>query len=443
MNAIVVRMATATALWSLLALACTMQALAAETLRIQGSNTIGEHLAPALVERWLLDGGEPSPEWRPGAEGEGEFVGGALRVQLRSHGSNTGMRALLAGQADIAMSSRPATAEEIAAAAGAGLGRLDGAGQEYVVALDGLAIIVHPDNPLRALDVTAVRRLFSGQARDWREVGGAPGPVRLHARDERSGTWETFRTLVLGERVLSAGAVRYESSDALAEAVAADPLAIGFVGLGGARRARVLAVGDLDAAAILPGDETVAVEDYLLSRRLYLYLRSDASPQARAFAEFAVGPAAQPLVAQAGFVTQTIREVALPPAPEVPEEYLRLVDGARRLSLNFRFGQGAGVLDTRGERDLDRLTRFLAEPARAGTGVLLIGFVEASETLPYLALALSNERVDYIAEQLSRRGIRVTRARGLGGALPVASSATEQGRRRNRRVEVWIAEAGG
>lgn len=364
-------------------------------------------------------------------------------MQLHSHGSNTGLRDLLAGQADVAMSSRPATAAEIAAAERAGLGRLDAAGQEYVVALDGLAIIVHPDNPLAALDLATVRRLFTGQVRDWRELGGRPGRVRLHARDDRSGTWETFRVMVLGDAVLDAGAARYESSEALADAVAGDRLAIGFVGLGGARRARTLAIGDDGTRALMPGDESVAVEDYLLSRRLYLYLRKDAPPLAREFAEFAVGQAAQPLVAQAGFVPQTVRVVATPPDADAPAEYRLLVAGARRLSLNFRFSQGVSVLDSRAHRDLDRLVAFLSDPARAGLGVRLVGFVEAAETLPYLALALSNERVDYIADQLSRRGIRVTRARGLGGALPVASSATEWGRQRNRRVEVWIAEAGG
>ncbi|MDZ3824002.1 MAG: substrate-binding domain-containing protein [Pseudoxanthomonas sp.] len=424
-------------------LACLAAPAVADTLRIHGSNTVGERLAAALAERWLAGQDGPAPVWRALAAGERELVVGAHRVQLHSHGSNTGLRDLLAGQADIAMSSRPASAAEIAAAERAGMGRLDAAGQEYVVALDGLAVIVHPDNPLAELDLATVRRLFTGQVRDWRELGGRPGPVRLHARDDRSGTWETFRTMVLGDAALAAGAVRYESSEALADAVAGDPRAIGFVGLGGARRARALAVGDEGTRALLPGDDSVAVEDYLLSRRLYLYLRSDAAPRARAFAEFAVGQAAQPLVAQAGFVPQTVRVVAAPPAADAPAAYRQVVTGARRLSLNFRFSQGVGVLDSRAHRDLDRLVAFLSDPARAGLGVRLVGFVEAAETLPYLALALSNERVDYIADQLSRRGIRVTRARGLGGALPVASSATEWGRQRNRRVEVWIAEAGG
>lgn len=416
---------------------------AAQDLRIHGSNTVGEHLAPALLQAWLRHRAGVEATVRTIAAGESELGAAGVRVQLQAHGSNAGLRDLLAGRSDIAMSSRAASAAEIAQARAANLGQLDGVAQEFVIALDGVAVIVHPDNPVATLDLAQLRGLFAGTLADWARVGGRAGSVRVHARDAQSGTFETFRTLVLGEQSLVARAQRHESTDALAAAVVADPQAIGFVGLGGIGDARAVAVRDGSTAALLPQVDTVAVEDYLLARRLYLYLRADAPALAREFAEFAVGDAAQPVVRRAGFITQAIQAVSARVAPEAPADYAQMTAAAQRLSVNFRFGSGDALLDSRGERDLDRLARHMARHPASGR-LVLMSFADASEALPYLAVTLANDRVDAVAAQLIRRGVQVAAARGIGGALPVASNRSDWGRQRNRRVEVWLQpQAGG
>ncbi len=422
---------------------CGATALGAQDLRIHGSNTVGENLAPRILEAWSEALGAGAPELSRPAAGEMRLRLGALEVELHAHGSNTGMRDLLVGRTDIAMSSRAAFPDEVAAARAAGLGNLDAADQEFVIALDGLAIIVHPDNPVRQLDLASVRRLFTGEVRDWSQVGGSPGPVRLYARDDKSGTFESFRMLVLGAQALSPRSARHESTTELAASVAADPAAIGFVGLGGVGPARALAIADTGTAPMPPMAANVAVEDYLLTRRLYLYLRADASALARRFAAFAVSDAAQPAVEASGFVAQTIRPLATSVPAAAPAEYLSMTAGARRLSVNFRFSTGSSVLDSRATRDLDRLVGYL-QPYSASPDykVLLFGFADATETMPLLAITLANDRVDYVASKLVARGIPVTRVRGFGGHLPVAANATAWGRNKNRRVEVWVDPGG-
>jgi phosphate transport system substrate-binding protein len=414
-------------------------ALAAQDLRIHGSNTVGENLAPRMLQAWSQALGTGVPEVSRPAAGEMLLRLGALEVELHAHGSNTGMRDLLAGRTDIAMSSRAAFPDEVAAARAAGLGNLDAADQEFVIALDGLAIIVHPDNPIRQLDLASVRRLFTGEVRDWREVGGTPGPVRLHARDDKSGTFESFRMLVLGAQSLSPRSQRHESTTELAALVAGDPAAIGFVGLGGVGPARALSIADTGTEPMPPLTASVAVEDYLLTRRLYLYLRSDASALARRFAAFAVSDGAQAAVEASGFVAQTIRPLTIAVPAAAPADYRSMTHGARRLSVNFRFSTGSTVLDSRATRDLDRLVGYL-QPYSASPDykVLLFGFADATETLPLMAITLANDRVDYVASKLVARGIPVTRVRGFGGHLPVAANATAWGRNKNRRVEVWV-----
>lgn len=430
----------------LLLLACLLvrPAAADELLRLHGSNTVGEALAPALVEAWLRAEGFEHIRREGTAFEESEWHarrGDSRRVvQIHAHGSSTGFADLISGTADVAMSSRPVKSSEMAALPR--MAELDRPGQEFVLALDGIAIIVHPRHPFEELGKDRVRDLFSGRIRDWSQIRGSyGGAVKLHARDDRSGTYDSFKTLVLGDAALSSSAKRYESTEELAAAVAADPMAIGFVGLSGLRGVRALAISD-GGGALLPKVEEVAVEDYPLSRRLFLYVPKEAPPLARRFAEFASSPAAQPIVQKIGFVDQAIRAYAVPVREDAPDAYRQWITDAERLSLNFRFGEGARMLDSKTMMDLDRLATFLKQPELRDRSLILLGFSDAVETLPAMSLFMSTDRADYIASLLLDRGVAPRRVRGLGSVAPVASNDSPTGRQRNRRVEVWLAAPG-
>lgn len=415
---------------------------AATRLCLSGSNTVGQKLAPALVRAWAAQQGWTLRSTLQPALDETRLTlatpQGPLVVDVLAHGTSTGFAALRDGTCDLWMASRAVRDDEVREADR--LGKLFEQGLEHVIALDGLAVIVHPSNPLASLTVAQVRDVFAGRIRDWSRLGGPPGAIALHARDDRSGTYDTFRSLVMGEAALG-DALRYESTEQLAAAVAADPRAIGFVGLAGVGRARPLALSERGTVPMAPTPLSVATEDYVLSRRLYLYSAARPRAEARALLDFAVGPSGQAVVADVGFVPQDIRALAQP-APDNPD-YRALVAGARRLSLNFRFGEGAAVLDNKAVEDIGRLARFMAQPGQAGHELLLVGFADRSESTPYLALSLSNDRVDLVAAELRAQGLRVARQRGLGQIAPVASNDTPQGRLRNRRVEVWVRPVGG
>jgi len=407
-------------------------------LCLSGSNTVGQKLAPMLVKGWAeRQGWALHGESRPALDETRLTLAtprGALVVDILAHGTSTGFDALREGRCDLWMASRAVRDAEIGAAAA--LGRLYEQGQEHVIALDGLAVIVHPSNRLRALTVEQVRNAFAGRVRDWAQLGGTPGPIVLHARDDRSGTYDTFRALVMGDVALSGAATRYESTAQLAAAVAADPRAIGFVGLAGVDGARALALSERGTVPLAPDALSVATEDYVLARRLFLYSRERPRAEVQALLDFVLGPGGQAVVEQVGFVPQDIRALAQR-APD-NAEYRALVAGARRLSLNFRFGEGAAVLDNKAVEDIERLARFMRAPAQAGHELLLIGFADRSESTPLEALSLSNDRVDLVAAELRAEGLRVARQRGLGQIAPVASNDNAEGRLRNRRVEVWI-----
>jgi glucose/mannose transport system substrate-binding protein len=266
-------------------------------LRLHGSNTIGKELAPTLCEDFLKYEGATSVQRKPGAREDELDIEGILPNQsnqpvifeIQAHGSATAFQDLAAGQCDIGMSSRQIKPEEAKQCAAAGLGNMSSPACENVLGLDGIAVVVHRNNPVNALTKQQLADIFSGKTTDWSQVGGHPGPIYLYAPDENSGTLDTFRSIVLSGRALSARTSRFEDNAKLSDAVATDLNGIGFLGKSFVRSAKTLAVSETGTKPILPTTFAVATGDYPLSRRLYLYIPAD--PQnnwTRKFVEFAL-----------------------------------------------------------------------------------------------------------------------------------------------------------
>ncbi len=413
-------------------------------LRIQGSNTIGAKLAPELVRGLFEAEGLHDIRSEAGAaENEQRLLarqadGRTVLVEIAAHGSGTGFTALAQGTADLAASSRPIKDGE--AASLSALGDLRSPQAEQVIAIDGLAIIVHPSNPVGALKVEQLAQLFSGEISDWRELGGNPGAVRLYARDDNSGTYDTFKELVLapGGRSLAAGARRFESSNQLSDAVASDANGIGFIGLPYIRQAKAVAIAAGDSQPMPPSTTAIATEDYPLSRRLFLYNQPQPdNPWAQALIDFAHGPRGQAIVEASGFIAQTVRAVRVEPVAQMPAGYRQLAEQAQRLSVNFRFQEGSATLDNKAQRDLGRVLDYLKHHDKLHNQVVLVGFGDAKSD-PARAALLSKLRAMAVRRELAKGGVLFREITGLGDELPVAANSEDHGRIRNRRVEVWV-----
>ncbi|AHG41409.1 membrane protein [Pseudomonas syringae CC1557] len=413
-------------------------------LRIQGSNTINAELGPALVEGMLRQQGMQAVQSVPGtALNEQRVVGTSasgqtVSVEVAAHGSGTGFTALKAGNADIAASSRPIKDQE--ARELASLGDLKSAAGEQIIAIDGVAVIVHPGNPLRQLDTLQLARIFSGEVRDWSEVGGNPGAIHLYVRDEKSGTYETFKELVLAKygKNLSSAAVRFESSEQLSDEVSKDPNGVGFTGLPSIRHARAVAIADGESRPMSPTVSLIATEDYPLSRRLYLYVPPAAHQRwAQALVRFAQSAEGQAIVAQEGFVAQTVQALKVQPTAQMPADYQALTRKAERLSVNFRFAQGSARLDNKAQQDLKRVVDYLKANDRLAQHVTLVGFGDAKSD-PARAALLSRLRAMAVRRELLKSGVTFREILGLGDEMPVATNDMDDGRIKNRRVEVWV-----
>ncbi|WCR43982.1 substrate-binding domain-containing protein [Stutzerimonas stutzeri] len=412
-------------------------------LRIHGSNTVGAKLAPMLVAGLFEAKGLQSVRIAPaGKENEQRVTalderGNTIQALVAAHGTGTGFAGLKDGTADLAAASRPIKQSE--AQSLAALGDMRSAESEQVIAIDGLAVIVHPDNPVQSLSVEQVARLFSGEIANWRELGGANAAVELHARDDQSGTYDTFKELVLGSqgKTLATNATRYESNDALSLAVSRRSGAIGFVGLASVGKSKALAITDGDSQPMPPTTALVATEDYPLSRRLFLY----ADPQkqskwTREFLTFVHSPAGQAIVEKSGYVAQAIAPIRLPAQAAMPAAYQQLAREAQRLTVNFRFAEGSAQLDNKAQRDVQRLIDYLNSHDKQMNAAVLVGFGDARNDPARTAL-LSKLRAMAVRRELARGGILVKEINGLGDQLPVASNS-EAGRIKNRRVEVWV-----
>ena len=432
---------------------CTARTPPPETiLRFHGSNTIGGKLLPNLAEAFLRQEGYANVHRVDGAKEEEGFIVGERngfpkQIEIQAHGSKTAFAGLQSGLADIGMASRPIKKEERQILLPI-LGDLTSNASEHVVALDGIAVIVHPSNPVKSLTLAQLADIFSGTVTNWSAVGGPAGTIAINARDNKSGTWDFFNEAVLMKRdkTLAATAQRFEDSKKLSESVGSDPLGIGFIGLNYVGSNKVVALADTGVDARRPTLNTVRTEDYLLARRLFLYTaESPTNPNVFKFIEFALSDAGQSVVENTGLVPVGVIRIDQGPRPPDGIEprnrsarWRALTDKATaEIPTRFRFRSGTSELDTRANRDIGRVTSFLESGQYRGRSLMLIGFADAKGS-HNLNCRLSKDRADIVGRELAAEGLSIDKVVGLCEEAPVASNDTPEGREKNRRVEVWV-----
>jgi phosphate transport system substrate-binding protein len=425
---------------------------------IHGSNTIGAQLMPGTIERFAEEesysiekivGADPEEVEFKLTNADGKDM--AL-IDLQSHGSNTAPSSLLARKAQIGEMSRPIKPEEVKSISNAGIPL-----KTHVFALDGVAVFVSPQNPVKSLTLDQIGKIFAGEIKDWGQAGGNPGKINLYARDAKSGTYDTFDNLVLKPRNLkiSPDAKRFESSPELSDETARDPNGIGFSGFAYIRNAKPLAISSPCGIVSAPEVFAVKTEEYPLARRLFLYTAEPLPPMAAKLLAYAMSDKAQETISDAGFISQRIdlqtfeqQTIRLAPALLVPDkefsfpymrDLIKDLRDARRLSVNFRFQRNSSTLDEKASQDIPRLARFLKSDPDSFKEVLLLGFADNTGSFDANRVISFNRATSFkaalVAEGIPASQITV---KAYGNLLPVACNATEAGQALNRRVEVWV-----
>lgn len=422
-------------LFSLILASAVAPAVAQDVVRIRGSNALGERMAPVLVGGWMRHIGYAGITDRRNAAGYREIAGKrdgeTLTVQITGNGSAAGFQDLVAGDAEVAMMARVPTAKELDD--GWQLGNLRTPDQEYVIALQALVIVVPVASPTQSIDRKQLLRVLAGQVTDWSQLGRKPGRIRLHVADARTGVGQ-MQAQLLAVAAPAVG-IQHPGSAAVAKAVAADPDSIGVVELGSTYSGTRMLPISVAGRAIEPSRVNVMTEEYPLTRRLSFYTGQLVTAFGRGFVDYAVSDGGQKLLASRGFPSLSPSSFRATLPVNAPQEYTQLVSGAQRLSMDLRFGDAYSLFESRSAQDLARLKTFLQRPENLNRKVVLVGLSNRQAT-PYMAISLSNERADLVAQAMADFGVFPVKVRGLGAVMPVSEGAVDAAR--NLRVQVWL-----
>jgi phosphate transport system substrate-binding protein len=221
----------------------------AGTITVKGSDTL-----VILAQKWAEVYMGQSPE---------------VKIQVTGGGTGTGFAALQNQSTDLCNASRKIKANEIANCVKA-FGKRP---SEYKVAVDGLSIYVSESNPLKELSVEQLEAIFTGKIRNWKDVGGADGPITVYSRENSSGTYEFFKEHVLKGKDFVSSAQTMPGTAAVLQAVANDKTGIGYGGAAYGAGAKHLSVKpDSASAAVEPTEENVVGQKYPIWRYLYVYV---------------------------------------------------------------------------------------------------------------------------------------------------------------------------
>ena len=203
-------------------------------------------------------------------------------------GSGSGIKAVQEGRCDIGLASRNLKAEEAAS----GL-------TETVLAYDGIAVIVNPENPVSDLDVATIAKIYTGEITNWSEVGGNDAEIVLIGREAGSGTRDGFESITDTEDLCQYRQELTSTGDVIT-AVSQNPGAIGYASVASVKDS----VKALTVAGVAPSNETILDGSYVIQRPFVLVTKTDAqlSAAAQAFFDYALSADAHEIITAAGVV---------------------------------------------------------------------------------------------------------------------------------------------
>jgi phosphate transport system substrate-binding protein len=362
-----------------------------------------DRLVPALVESHRQTVGDIAFEVADGDLGEG-------------------FKQLLSGEADIAAASRLHTPAEEEQAKANGYTLDDGA--RHLVAVNVVAVAVHPSNPVDALTYDQVIGVFcTGSVDNWGFLGQDEMPIRPITRDPSSGTRAVFEDFFCGPKGMHPR-VEVLSIDEIHDALASDPAAISFVSLA-EQSGKVLGLRpDVAGHPVLPSQQNVIRGAYPLYHDMYMYTPGPTTGVAQQFLAWISSPAGQEVVDEVRFVPLFLR-------PERMNE-------PRPLRETIQFEPESREPNQRSMARLNLLVDELRDRAGEYRHVVLEGYTDRKEPDPQgLAQARAEGVRALLDKELPGTFFEII---PRGAVNPIAPNATPYGRQQNRRVQIYLAD---
>lgn len=214
-------------------------------------------------------------------------------ILVSGGGSGGGIKAVGEGTADIGMASRDISAREKEQYPTL---------IEHVVAVDGIAVIVHPSNTVTTMTMAKLKAIYKGEITNWKELGGADRAIVPVGRDSASGTREFFYETVMNKEEFVRTQQELNSNGAVKQTVAQTPDAIGYVGLGYLDGTVAAVTMDVNGNLVAPSIESVKDKSYPIARGLNMYTRGQPSGLVKEYLDFLMSAEGQAIVAKQGFV---------------------------------------------------------------------------------------------------------------------------------------------
>jgi len=244
-----------------------------KTLTIQGSSTVLP-IAQKAAEVYM----DENPE---------------VNITVRGGGSGNGIAALIDGATDIADASRFIKTEEVENAMDNGIHPVP-----HRVAMDGISVVLHPSNPVDGLSLEDIKKIYTGEIDNWKELGGKDQEIVVVSRDSSSGTYGVFMDIAVGGEKLAKKALLQSSNGSVASTVAETKGAIGYVGLG-------YLSDDLKAVevnGVKPSNATVANGTFPIARPLFMFTDRWPEGLTSKFINFVLSSKGQDIAEEQGYV---------------------------------------------------------------------------------------------------------------------------------------------
>lgn len=233
-------------------------------------------------------------------------VNPGFKIAVTGGGTGTGIAAMINGNVDLANASRAMKDTEIADAKKNGIEPL-----EHVVAIDALAVIVHPDNPVSQLTIDQLADIYTGRVTNWKEVGGKDAPIVLLSRETNSGTHVYFLEQVVrkgkkdNKDIFAPQTLLMPSSVGITSELRRNPNAIGYDGFGyvDPQQEKLVAIAkSADGPYVAPSVASGGDGSYPIARKLFMYSNGEPTGALADYLNWIKGPDGQKIVAQLGFV---------------------------------------------------------------------------------------------------------------------------------------------
>ena len=211
-----------------------------------------------------------------------------IRITVAGGGSGVGVKQVGEGLAGIGNTGRPLKPSEIEQY---GL-------KTWPFAIDGVALAVHPDNPVKALTTEQVRKIYAGEITDWKDLGGNPGTINLYGREDGSGTRETFTDKLFGKGELSPAVNVVNSNGSMKTAIAQDKRAIGYVGIGHLDSS----IAGVSIDGHVPSQENAASGEYPVVRNLFMNTKGEPTGLTAAFIDYIYSEPGAKIIEKSGYI---------------------------------------------------------------------------------------------------------------------------------------------